>query len=156
MTTRFVVSTVTLCLLILPGCSNEPKVGDVIGTAEDPITLVAADDPEMAATVTRSQETIAEFIAALEEPPANASSFAVKKKFVEGDESEFMWLTGVTFADGTFTGTLDNDPNMVTNAKIGEQYSVTVDEVQDWLYFEGDEMKGGYSVKLLQQRFEEN
>ena len=156
MTIRLAVSTSALCLLVVQGCSNEPQVGDVIGTAEDPITLVAPDDPEMAAAVTKSQETISEFIAALENPPANANAFAVKKEFVEGDESEFMWLTGVAFANGTFTGTLDNDPNMVTNAKIGEQYSVTVDEVQDWLYFEDGELKGGYSVKLLQQRFEAN
>ncbi len=44
---------------------------------------------------------------------------------------------------------------MVTNVKIGQQYSVTVDEVQDWLYFAGGELKSRYSVKLLQQRFHE-
>jgi len=42
---------------------------------------------------------------------------------------------------------------MITNAKIGEQYALTVDEVQDWLNCGGDELKGRHSVKLPQQRF---
>jgi uncharacterized protein YegJ (DUF2314 family) len=77
-------------------------VGDVIEKAAVPVTLVATDDPEMTAIVTKSQVTISEFIAALENPPANAISFAGKKEFVAGDKSEFMWLTGVAFEKVTF------------------------------------------------------
>ena len=156
MAIRLSVASIAAGLLIMTGCAKEPQVGDIVGTSDDPITLVSSEDPEMAAVVAKSRETVSEFIAALENPPANANSFAVKKEFVDGDQSEFMWLTGVTFENDQFTGTLDNDPQMVRNAQNGEQYSVKANEIHDWLFFEGDELRGGYSVKLLQQRMEAN
>ncbi len=146
-----------LCLLTLTistGCDSEPQVGDTIGTADDPVVIVDGEDPAMAAAVAEARKTVGEFIAALQNPPDGASSFAVKKKFVDGDEVEFMWLIEPTYANGEFTGTLDNDPQLVSNATIGTQYSVKETEIEDWLYFRDDEMKGAFSVKVLQQMAE--
>ena len=66
------------------------------------MTLTIVFPSRLPAIVTKSQVTISEFIAALENPPANAISFAGKKEFVAGDKSEFMWLTGVAFEKVTF------------------------------------------------------
>ena len=146
-----------LCLLALvvsAGCDSKPQVGDTIGDADDPIVLVDGDDPAMAAAVAEARQTVGEFVKALHNPPPGSSDFAVKKKFVDGDQVEFMWLTSPTYANGEFTGTLDNDPQLVSNATSGTQYSVKETEIEDWLYFQGDEMKGAFSVKVLQQMAE--
>ena len=151
--------SVTLLLLMLAclvsaGCDSEPQVGDTIGSPDDPVVMLQGDEPEMAAAVAEARSTVSDFIAALQNPPEGASSFAVKKKFTDGDQTEYMWLIEPTYADGVFTGTLDNDPQLVTNVQIGQQYSVKETEIQDWLYFAGEEMQGAYSVKVLMKMSE--
>jgi uncharacterized protein YegJ (DUF2314 family) len=140
-----------LALIVSAGCDSEPQVGDTIGSADDPVVIVDSDDPAMEAAVAEARRTVGEFVKALQNPPPGSSDFAVKKKFVDGDQVEFMWLTSPTYANGEFTGTLGNDPQLVSNATPGTRYSVKETEIEDWLYFQGDEMKGAFSVKVLQQ-----
>lgn len=145
----FIAIVGTACFLA--GCA-ESDSGDVQESADDGVILVKDDDPEMAAAVKEAQNSVDEFIKALENPSATTTDFAVKKEFKDGDTSEFMWLTDVTYQDGKFTGTLNNDPGLVKNAVPGQSYSVARGEGQDWVYFEGEDMKGGFSVKLLMER----
>ena len=144
---------VCLFVVAVAGCGEaENQPGTVVGSPDDPVVLVADDDPEMAAAVQKARDTVDDFITALESGSATASDFAVKKEFKQGESSEFMWLSELSYGDGVFSGTLNNDPGIVTNVKIGETFTVARGEIQDWIYFEGEEMKGGYSVRILMER----
>lgn len=122
------------------------------GVEDDPVVMVGADDPQIEAATQKARDTVGEFIAALENPKAGQDSFAVKMKFVDGDQVEFMWLTDLTHKDGQFHGTLNNDPQLVSNVRIGDARSVAASEISDWMYMEGGEMVGGYTVEVLLRR----
>lgn len=134
---------VCLCTLLLTGCGT--------GTA-DPVVMVEEDDAEMLAAQQKARDTVGEFIAALENPKPEQTFFSVKAKFEDGDAVEFMWLVDVEFVDGQFIGTIDNDPQLVSNVKAGDRSSVAPNEINDWMIVENGEMVGAYTVEVLARR----
>ena len=116
------------------------------------IINVAPDDPEMLEAVQQARESVDDFIQALNENEDEQTGFAVKRKFTQGDQVEYMWLTDVRYKDGIFDGQLDNDPRDLTNVQAGERFQVNKEEIWDWIIFTEDGMVGGYSVKLLLKR----
>lgn len=136
-----------LCL----GCSEKSDTG-IVGSPDDPVTMVESDDPEMAAAEAKARETLDDFIAALQNPKPNQSDFGVKYAFSEGDTFEHMWITELTYANGEFSGVLGNDPALVKNIKNGDSVTIKRADVEDWLYFEGEDLIGGYTAKLLMSR----
>lgn len=138
-----------LALLVLTGCQDS---ADTIGSADDPVVMVDHDDPEMAAAEQKARDTLDDFIMAMQAPTPNQSSFGVKYAFRDGDTYEHMWITELTYNQGRFSGVLGNDPALVENISSGDPVSIDRSEVEDWLYFDGEEMVGGYTAKLLMSR----
>ena len=114
--------------------------------------MVAGDDAEMAAAETAARASLDDFIKALQSPTENQSNFSVKYAHTDGDEVEHMWIINVTYKDGIFTGELGNEPVNVHNIAMGDTLDVKRDEAEDWLYYDGEALKGGYTVKVLMSR----
>ncbi len=119
------------------GCSSKPE------------TLVEGgyDEAEMAAAIQRALSEVDLFIADLKS--GRSENYAVKAPIVDGDETEHFWLVDVTFADDKFTGTIDNEPGMVSNVKIGQKYTLGKTEISDWLYMRDGKMYGNYTMRPL-------
>jgi uncharacterized protein YegJ (DUF2314 family) len=49
---------------------------------------------------------------------------------------------------------LDNDPVDLHRLRRGEALTIERDAVEDWLYFDGDAMHGGYTVRVAMARQE--
>lgn len=122
------------------------------GGVEDPVIAVDEDDPEMVAAIAEAKANVQQFIDALSNPTATQSDFAVKFPVTDGDQVEHMWLMPVRYENGKFRGVINNEPQMVTNVKLGDEVEVAPGEISDWMYFDNDDFVGGYSVKLLMQR----
>jgi uncharacterized protein YegJ (DUF2314 family) len=60
-----------------------------------------------------------------------------------------MWLTSVTFDGRKFHGTVNNDPEMVSNVKIGDKVSVESSKISDWMFVENGKLVGGYTLRVL-------
>lgn len=146
--------SLAVCLFMLTGCQQETEYlpGDVVGPASDPVTMVAGDDAEMAAAEKEARENLDQFLQALQNPTANQSDFSVKYAHTDGDEIEHMWIINVKYENGTFTGALGNEPVNVHNIAIGDTVEVERDQAEDWLYYDGEDLKGGYTVKVLMSR----
>ena len=56
----------------------------------------------------------------------------VKKRFVEGDKGEHMWVhvTSCNEQAGTLIGTLDNEPVVVMNVAHGDEVVIYRDEIE--------------------------
>jgi uncharacterized protein YegJ (DUF2314 family) len=106
------------------------------------------DDPKLKATIDEAQRRWPEFAAAfVKRRPGQ--TFGVKREFVDGDVNEYMWVV-VESIDGTqITGKLDNAPLKIKNVKPGDVIVLDKHEVLDWMYEEGKEMRGGFSLKVL-------
>lgn len=131
--------------LSLVGCDSGNMGGDPVITFDE-------NDPEMVAAEKKARETVGEFTTALKNAKPD-QVFLVKKRFVEGDEAEVMWLVDVKFVDGKFVGLLGNNPGKLKNVKRGGQASVPLDEISDWsIMEEGKETRGGYTIAVMLKR----
>lgn len=51
--------------------------------------------------------------------------------------------------DGKIFGTINNDPEIVHNVKIGDRILTPEDDISDWLYMQNGKMVGNYTLRVL-------
>ena len=115
----------------------------------DKVFHVADDDPRMNAAMEKARSTVNTFITALKSPKPGQSEFGVKMAFTDGKQVEHMWLSPVTYDGKVFHGTVNNDPEMVKNVKLGQKVSVEPSKISDWMYVQNGKLVGGYTIRVL-------
>ena len=144
---RSVVTCAALFLAI--GCSKSD-------TPPVKVTYVAKDDPKMSAAIDKARATAPTFIAALKAPKASQSGFSVKMGFKDGEQVEHMWLSPVRFDGTKFHGTVNNQPEKVTNVKLGQEVSIEPGQISDWMYIDNKKLVGGYTLRHLRDSMPAN
>ena len=66
-------------------------------------------------------------------------------------EVEHMWLNDVYFDGERVCGVLVNDPNVLSNVKNGEQVSVPLEQISDWMFAIEGKTYGGFSVQAMRK-----
>jgi len=113
-----------------------------------PDTLIESyDKQEMDAAIARARSETDKFIAELSAP--TGTGHAVKAPITDGEQTEHFWLTDVVFQNGQFTGTINNDPGLVTNVKIGQKRTLKKEEISDWMFIRDGKMYGNYTMRPL-------
>lgn len=135
------IAALAVTVLALAGCGTKAPT--------DKVTYVADDDPRMNAAIAKARSTVETFIAALNSPGASQSEFAVKLAFKDGAHIEHMWLSPVTVDGANFVGIVNNDPERVTNVKLGQRVTVATTEVSDWMYVDNGKLVGGETLRVL-------
>jgi uncharacterized protein YegJ (DUF2314 family) len=115
----------------------------------DRVTYVADNDPRMNAAIEKARATVNTFIAALQTPKAGQSGFSIKMAFIDGGNTEHMWLTPVQYDGKSFRGTVNNTPEKVNNVKMGQQVSIEPSKISDWMFVENGKLKGGHTLRVL-------
>lgn len=130
-------------ILIATGCGPTP----VRSSGADPV-YDAYNNDEMNAAIARARSEVDTFIAALQS--GDGDHFSVKAP-IDGanGQVEHFWLTDITYADGTFTGDIGNDPETIDTVRFGQSWSIGKEEISDWLIMRGDKMYGNYTVRPL-------
>lgn len=115
------------------------------------LVSIPDDDPQLTAAVTEANRRFDEFLTAFAHR-TDADKFAVKARFMDDYGREYMWLT-VTAVDGLHIyGQLDNDPATVRAIRRGQPVRVPRNGLNDWLFTQGAERVGGFTVKVLERR----
>lgn len=129
---------VVLVVISLCGCGSSR-----------PETLIDSgyDQKEMDAAIARARNEVDKFIAELSKP--TGESHAVKAPITDKDNTEHFWLTDVTYQNGEFKGKIGNDPGMVKNVKIGQDWTIKKAEISDWMYIRDGKMYGNYTMRPL-------
>ena len=122
------------------------------GGSDNATIEIAEDDPELAYARQNARATVNQFIYALQNPTAGQTLFAVKAKFVDGDAVEYMWITDLKYENGAFTGVVNNEPSVVSNISMGDEYTVPAYNIDDWMILQNDQIVGGYSVQMVAAR----
>jgi uncharacterized protein YegJ (DUF2314 family) len=115
--------------------------------ADDPMISVDSDDAQMNAAIAHAKATLSSFIKIYQS--SGADSYSIKLPITDKGQTEFFWLSDISYADGKFTGTIDNDPELVHNVKLGQKMTVDSSQVADWLYMKGDKMYGNFTMRVL-------
>jgi uncharacterized protein YegJ (DUF2314 family) len=137
-----------LLLFGAPACDDPSTTAKRSGS----VVAVKNDDPEMTAAMARAQETLPQFISSLRLPSPSQSDFTIKVGFTDGGDTEYMWVTPVTYDGTRFNGKLDNEPVQVRNVKLGDAVSVEPARVADWMYVDNGKLVGGYTLRVLRDR----
>ena len=92
---------------------------------------------------------------------APALSFAcVKVAFSQelngSTEVEHMWVNDIYFDGERVCGVLVNDPNVLSNVKNGEQVSVPLEQISDWMFAIEGKTYGGFSVQAMRKAMSES
>ncbi|MBL9163420.1 MAG: DUF2314 domain-containing protein [Planctomycetaceae bacterium] len=73
----------------------------------------------------------------------------MKVPIADGEAVEHFWLVGVTYQNGEFSGTINNEPGMVSNVQMGDRRQVAKAEISDWLFMRDGKMHGNYTLRPL-------
>lgn len=68
------------------------------------------------------------------------------------DQAEHMWINEVTFDGADVRGVLINEPNWLKSVRVGDQVSVPLPEISDWMYSLQNRVYGGFTINLIRKR----
>jgi uncharacterized protein YegJ (DUF2314 family) len=142
---------ILLSVALAAGLAARPAAGQTpLQKAErDELAIVAENDPTMAAAMAKARQTLPDFLALAAAPKQGMDTFSVKVAIREGDEAEYFWIMPFTVKDGTFSGAINNQPRSVHSVKLGQTITFDQSEIVDWMYLDGEKMKGNYTACAL-------
>jgi uncharacterized protein YegJ (DUF2314 family) len=129
--------TLLLLLITCSACDKKP----------DTLIDSGYDEQEMEDAVTRARSEVDSFIAELSSP--TGEDHAAKAPIVDDGKTEHFWLTDVAYRNGAFEGTVNNDPGIVKNVRVGQKWTVKKAEISDWMFMRDDKIHGNYTVRPL-------
>ncbi|MBW8685583.1 DUF2314 domain-containing protein [Chitinophaga rhizophila] len=62
---------------------------------------------------------------------------------------EHMWINDIQFDGSYVSGVLVNDPESLTNVKNGDEVTIPLDQISDWLYASEGKAYGGFTIHQL-------
>lgn len=151
MKTKILITFILLCLI---SCKNSENSEKTERKDQPDIYNVKGSDTEMNAAIEKANQTLTDFNTALLNPEIEVKS--LKVKFQNETDVEHIWLTDVEFKDGQYSGILDNEPEYITDHKIGDTINVDSKNISDWMYIENGKLFGGYTIKVLRNRMSES
>jgi uncharacterized protein YegJ (DUF2314 family) len=116
--------------------------------AQDRLVYMADAEPAMRAAFEKAYASLDDFIAKARQAPAGDSTFAVKVGIRDGQDTEYMWLNELHFADGRLSGRINNQPRMVATVEYGQTYAFAREPVGEWSY-SGGRMMGNFTACAL-------
>ena len=115
----------------------------------DETVNIESEDPEMVAAIAKARETLPQFWEALERKAVDESGFCLKVMVAHKTGAEHLWATDIERRGGKITGTVNNDPNIVTSVKLGDRIEITVAQISDWMYLRDGKIVGNVRVESL-------
>jgi uncharacterized protein YegJ (DUF2314 family) len=134
------------------GGGSGASSGGISGTSAGGVPMVKASDgdPRIVAATTEAKRRWPEFVTAFEHP-GGRKGFAVKHAFPTKDGSkEHMWVNLTAIHGNQIMGTLDDQPLADIGYKENDPVTLTVADVEDWVYVDSGKMVGGFSVAALE------
>lgn len=114
-----------------------------------PVISMSPDDPRLHAAAAEARRRWGEFARAFRAPSPTQESFTIKARFDQDNETEYMWVMVRQISDTDAIGELGNAPNALSGIKLGDPVRIPIAEVLDWMYLDGGEMVGGFTVQVL-------
>lgn len=116
---------------------------------DDATVSAKADDDALAAAKEEAHRRWNEFVAGWHLRRRDQHC-AVKAPFRDGKRVEHMWVEVLEITDDAVRGTIGNDPQHVKNVTAGQEVTVPLADVEDWLIADASgRMLGGFSVNAL-------
>ena len=140
---RILTLVFTAIIIVSCGCGRK-----VPGT-DRAIVSVTAEDAAMNRAIAEARASVGEFIRKFQNPSPDETDFAVKMPISDEKQTEHFWLGNLTYSNGVFFGTINNDAETVKTVTLGQKCSVKEGDISDWLYMKGRKMIGNRTLTAL-------
>ena len=118
--------------------------------SQPPVLSVSENDPRMQQAVAEAKRRWPEFVEAFENRTAD-QHFSVKAPFGDGEHTEFMWVGVSAIENEIIYGKLGNEPVNIRGMSSGATVKVRMADLNDWLFTEGERMRGGFTIEAIRQ-----
>jgi uncharacterized protein YegJ (DUF2314 family) len=145
---------ITICILSLCIVSCNDSVRKKVEREGEPDVLyVENGDDEMNSAIEKAKQTFPEFEKAFQSNNPNFENFTIKQKFQTSDGGgEHIWIGDLKFKDGQYFGIVHNEPVDVKQIKLGDSVKISMTDMSDWMYNDGNVVKGAYTIKVLRKQ----
>ncbi|WP_313386505.1 DUF2314 domain-containing protein [Chishuiella sp.] len=102
-----------------------------------------------------ARQTFDDFKLALSMKDTTTTNFIVKEMYniPNSTQKEHVWIRDVyTDQDDQLKGVVDNAPQYTKDVKLNDTVIIKPEEISDWMYYKGDKMIGGYSIKYMRSK----
>ena len=111
----------------------------------DQVVSIEHDSEEIANGVRKARATLEAFFAQAQNPRAGTDSFSVKIGLPTSRGKEYVWASLLRRENGRVSGKIDNTPRWTTEFRRGQIIDFSETEIIDWVYIDGDRMKGNFT-----------
>lgn len=113
------------------------------------VRRVTQASPELQAAVKRAQAELPDFLRQLKAPKPG-QRFAVRGRFMTPNGPEFLWVREPRQEKETLIGILDEKPIALQTLKKGDEATVKLTDVADWLILNPNgQVQGRYTEEAL-------
>jgi len=123
---------------------NTPALKAASMTTMTPYPFKTKEDAVLAASRAQAQARWQEFEDAFS--ARTGDKFRARVPLVDGEKYESVWLEVKAIKATDLEGTIVNQPTQLTNHHKDESVTVPKTSVVDWLYDDGEERVGGFSM----------
>jgi uncharacterized protein YegJ (DUF2314 family) len=113
-----------------------------------PVLQVEEDDPRMKAAVEEAKSRWPEFVEAFQKRQSG-ENFAIKAPIRSGENCEFIWIEVTAMEGERIHGKILNEPLDLPGYAMNSAVTVELKDLNDWMVWDGEEMKGGFTAKVL-------
>ena len=112
------------------------------------------EDLALNAAIQKARDTLDIFTTSLAAPETDQLYFAVDARFATDDQGgyEDLWVENLAYDGQYFTGTLGNEPTYLEDLALGDQVTVSANDVIDWMIVEQGRIVGGFVIRVLRDR----
>ncbi len=119
------------------------------GFANAQTVQVPTDDAAMNAAIEKARSTIDGFWTKLNKHGDNEQNFAVKLAVSDGTNTEHFWCTDISVEGAKKQCAIGNDPELVTNVKLGQRVDIDPAIISDWMYMRDGRIVGGQTIRAI-------
>jgi uncharacterized protein YegJ (DUF2314 family) len=98
------------------------------------VEKVVADDPAMLKAFAKAAATLDGFLAHLAAKDPGLAEPVLKVKIADGNAVEYFWVVDIQKVPAGFSGTINNDPELVSNVHNGQAITFERSQIYDWSY----------------------
>lgn len=139
------------CLLLAPPAFAQKA--DPVPQAPEGLELFDATDAAMNAAIAQAQASLPLFFAQVFDANGVAQRGSVKVSFTTFPDNvgqEIIWVGNLRrLPDGSFSGTLNNQPFNLGDWQIGTPVSFTLDQIEDWSHPSAQGNLGNFTTRVI-------
>ena len=123
------------------------------GKENDKTVKVANEDTTMNSLIEEARATSHVFFEQMQKKENDERDFSVKYPFETDpgskESTEHIWLINIKIKDGTYYGTISNEPYHIKKLKMMDIVAFDPTKISDWKYIKNDYLVGGKSIVYL-------